>query len=135
MGETSALFVKNPMSETSARDYLANERTFLAWVRTSIALTSFGVVIAKLRFLLLGAGGGNAPGGSHAGTHSTALGLAFAGVGVLTLLFAAFHYARVRRSLERGDYRSAPFPIYIFVAIIFLLGLAAIAYLLTLSPR
>lgn len=28
-------------------DYLANERTFLAWVRTSIALISLGFVVAK----------------------------------------------------------------------------------------
>ena len=121
------------MSEANTRDYLANERTFLAWVRTSIALTSFGVVIAKLRFLLLGVGG--AGGGGHVGTHSTWLGLAFAGVGVLTLLFAAFHYEQARRAIERSDYRSAPRPIYVFTGIIFLLGLAAIVYLLTLSPH
>jgi putative membrane protein len=28
-------------------DYLANERTFLAWIRTSIALIGFGFVIVK----------------------------------------------------------------------------------------
>ncbi|TDH28055.1 DUF202 domain-containing protein [Segetibacter sp. 3557_3] len=28
-------------------DYLANERTFLAWIRTSIALMGFGFVIVK----------------------------------------------------------------------------------------
>ena len=122
------------MSDTSARDHLANERTFLAWVRTSIALISFGVVIAKLRFLFLGVGGADV-GGQHAGTHSTWLGLAFAGCGLLTLLFAAFHYEQARRAIESGDYRSAPRPIYIFTGVIFLLGLAAIAYLLTLAPR
>ena len=34
-------------------EHLANERTFLAWVRTSIALMGFGVVIARLRFTLI----------------------------------------------------------------------------------
>ena len=29
------------------RDYLAEERTFLAWIRTSIALMGFGFVVAR----------------------------------------------------------------------------------------
>ncbi len=122
------------MADSSARDHLANERTYLAWVRTGIALTSFGVVIAKLRFLLLGAGAAGA-GGVHAGTHSTWLGLAFAGCGLLTILFAIFHYEHSRAAIERGDFRSLTRPLYVFTGVIVLLGLAAIAYLLTLGPR
>ncbi len=30
-----------------ATEYLANERTFLAWIRTSIAVISLGFVVAK----------------------------------------------------------------------------------------
>ena len=30
------------------RDHLANERTYLAWLRTGMAMMGFGVVIAKL---------------------------------------------------------------------------------------
>lgn len=33
--------------EKHTTEYLANERTFLAWVRTSIAVLSLGFVIAK----------------------------------------------------------------------------------------
>ena len=39
------------MPDPNTRDQLANERTFLAWVRTSIALMGFGVLIACLRFI------------------------------------------------------------------------------------
>ena len=42
----------------NVRDHLANERTFLAWVRTAIALLGFGVLIAKLRFLEIAPHGG-----------------------------------------------------------------------------
>jgi putative membrane protein len=35
-----------------AADYLANERTFLAWVRTSIALMGFGFVIVKFALFI-----------------------------------------------------------------------------------
>jgi putative membrane protein len=34
------------------RDHLANERTLLAWVRTSVAFMAFGVALAKLGILL-----------------------------------------------------------------------------------
>ena len=37
--------VKNTGS--TARDHLANERTLLAWVRTSIAMIALGIAIAK----------------------------------------------------------------------------------------
>ena len=104
-------------------DHLANERTFLAWVRTSIALLGFGVLIAKLRFL------GVTP---TAGHHSTMLGLAFAGAGMLTLLMAAWHYARTRRMIDSGDYQSAPHLILAFAAMALGLGLASVVYLLTL---
>lgn len=108
----------------NVRDHLANERTFLAWVRTSIALLGFGVLIAKLRFLEI------AP---AVGIRSTRLGLAFACVGVLTLLLAAWHYDRTRRLIEGSEYRAATTLIYVFVIVVFGLGLASVIYLLAIS--
>jgi putative membrane protein len=35
-----------------ASEYLANERTFLAWVRTSITIISFGFIVAKFNVWL-----------------------------------------------------------------------------------
>jgi putative membrane protein len=124
------------LSDKSVSDHLANERTYLAWVRTGIALTSFGVVIAKLRFLFLGvSAASNGAEGSHTGSHSTWLGLAFAGCGLLTILFAVYHYEQTRRAIKMGNYRSLPRPLYVFTGVIVLLGLAAIAYLLSLGRQ
>jgi putative membrane protein len=36
-----------------SKDHAANERTFLAWVRTGIALMAFGFVIVKFNLFLL----------------------------------------------------------------------------------
>jgi len=36
----------------NSREHLANERTFLAWIRTSIALMGFGFVIVKFTLFL-----------------------------------------------------------------------------------
>ena len=35
-----------------ARDHLANERTFLAWVRTSVAIVVFGFAIGRFAIAL-----------------------------------------------------------------------------------
>ena len=35
------------------RDHAANERTFLAWIRTAIAVIAFGIVIEKLNLFML----------------------------------------------------------------------------------
>ncbi|HUL47800.1 MAG TPA: DUF202 domain-containing protein [Steroidobacteraceae bacterium] len=38
---------------TSYREHAANERTFLAWVRTGLAMIAFGFVIEKFNLFLL----------------------------------------------------------------------------------
>ena len=111
----------------NVRDHLANERTFLAWVRTSIALLGFGVLIAKLRFLIAGTSVG-----PHAGARSTLLGLAFAVTGLLTLVFAAWHYARTRRMIDDGDYHPSPHFVFAFGGVLIGLGLASVVYLLSI---
>jgi putative membrane protein len=37
----------------SYSDHASNERTFLAWVRTGIAVVAFGLVIKKLNLFVL----------------------------------------------------------------------------------
>ena len=58
-----------------ARDHLANERTFLAWMRTALALLGFASVIVRLRFLL--------PPELRGHAHSVWLSMAFAVLGFL----------------------------------------------------
>lgn len=120
------------MPSTKITDHLANERTFLAWVRTSIALMGFGVVIARLRFLVTELAG-RTPASTHITNRSTWLGLAFAGVGLVTLVFATYSYNRTRRAIDAGSYEPLGTSLFAISAVIFLLGLFAIAYLLTLA--
>ena len=42
----------DPMNPNLLRDRLANERTFLAWLRTAIAITAMGFVVARFELLL-----------------------------------------------------------------------------------
>ena len=93
--------------DKKATEHLANERTFLAWVRTSIAVVSLGFVVAKFglwleRLALL------APGQPHPSAHPQSLGWSLpigAGmmiVGALLPLLAAWHFHRTTRQIEAG---------------------------------
>jgi putative membrane protein len=42
-------------------DHAANERTFLAWVRTGVAVIAFGFVIEKLNWFVLTIASANSP--------------------------------------------------------------------------
>jgi uncharacterized membrane protein YidH (DUF202 family) len=40
------------MKDSIFRDHMANERTFLAWIRTSLGIMAFGFVVEKFSFFL-----------------------------------------------------------------------------------
>lgn len=77
------------LNPSRVRDHLANERTYLAWMRSAIALMGFGVVIVRLRAF-------HPPLLPHPG-NGWKLGLLFSLVGLLTVLlwFLQRWYANV----------------------------------------
>ncbi len=74
--------------ESTARDHLANERTFLAWVRTALGLVGLGVVVERLV-------AGEDPLG-------VAAGVAFIAFGGLALIYSLGRYLWVAKNLKRG---------------------------------
>jgi putative membrane protein len=80
-------------------DHAANERTFLAWVRTSIAVIALGFVIEKFNLFVLAlartAGLGNRAQLSRlAGSLGRYEGLAFIGGGIALLVLATVRFVR-----------------------------------------
>jgi len=111
-----------------ARDHLANERTFLAWVRTGIATIIFGFAIGRfsiaLREFLSLQGHGSFTSGVTAW-----FGVISIVGGVLLILAGLARYRQTRLQLDTDSFEPAGFVIDIVSYLLGLFGLALGAYL------
>jgi putative membrane protein len=104
---------KDPEHETGQVDpdkieseILANERTFLAWVRTSIAVMSLGFVIARFSLWMREVSVRLNPQiPVHRLGISAPLGECMIGAGALLTLFAAWRYHVINQAIKRGEKR------------------------------
>ncbi len=106
------------------RDHLANERTYLAWMRSAVALMGFGVLIVRLRIL-------RPPLAPQAPGAGWRLGLVFAIVGLLAVLFSVQHYFAVRDHIEEDTYEPPDRWVILSSLAILLLGFGVIYYVFT----
>jgi putative membrane protein len=114
------------------REHQANERTFLAWLRTSIALVAFGFAIARFSLFLrqLQAAVGQPAPQMHPWLNSENLGIVFVIFGIVTILLAAWRYNQVFWQIERGDYQPNRLMVWIMTAVVTGLGALSIPLLL-----
>ena len=114
------------------REHQANERTFLAWLRTSIALIGFGFAIARfgifLRQLNIAITQQEPP--VNPLSNSENLGLALVIFGILTVALAAWRYNQVFWQIEQGNYKPNRLMVWIMMAVVIILGLLSIPLLL-----
>jgi putative membrane protein len=113
------------------RDYLAEERTFLAWIRTGISLMGFGFVVA--RFGIFG-DLTNLPQQLPVGQpheFSIWLGAALIAIGAIVNLFSAQRFMRLVRELNRNHFanRSLSRQGVIVALFMAMLGIAMTIYL------
>ena len=88
-------------------DHLANERTFLAWVRTALGLVGTGFVLARMGLLVrqFVTVGGATPRPQVRGSQEfIATGVVFLAMGAAVTLGAGWLYHRARRSIDAGRY-------------------------------
>jgi putative membrane protein len=86
-------------------DHAANERTFLAWVRTAIAVMAFGFLVERFDLFLQIAGQTLArralsPTGQLAGN---VVGLILIGLGAATIILALLRFRRTARQIDSPE--------------------------------
>lgn len=114
------------------REHQANERTFLAWLRTSIALIGFGFALARfglfLRQLETAVTKEVTP--THSFISSQTLGVGLVIVGIFVIVLAVWRYNQVFWQIERGHYQPNRLIIWLTAGIVIILGLLSIPLLL-----
>jgi putative membrane protein len=95
-------------------DHAANERTFLAWVRTGIAVMAFGFVIEKFNVFLLAIAGASPLDAARrlqlerlSGPLGRYEGLILIVVGIVLVVVAATRFVRTERLLADQETHSA----------------------------
>ncbi len=89
-------------TKSGPSDYLAAERTFLAWIRTGLALMGFGFVVARFGLFLreMQITQPNLP--AHSYGFSLWFGTGLIVVGVLVNLLSVWHHVGLVHDLNRG---------------------------------
>ena len=85
------------------RVYLAAERTFLAWIRTSVSLMGFGFLIARFALFLREYGLTTGAPASTQPRVSSAIGFGMVCVGVAVCVMAAMRHRAYIQALQKGD--------------------------------
>jgi uncharacterized membrane protein YidH (DUF202 family) len=101
---------KKTTKATNRSDHMANERTFLAWVRTSIAIMAFGFVVEKFALFIRGLEYSfDKPNTSIVTPHSlgssTIFGMVLVAMGALIGILAFVRYKKVEREIFEDTYR------------------------------
>jgi putative membrane protein len=108
------------------QQHLANERTYLAWVRTSIAIIGIGFLASSLHF-------NNIRSVSQlADTIAVFVSIFSLLVGLIILMFATIHYFAVRKNINNQTFASANKLIKISTMIIFLIFILLGTYLISI---
>jgi putative membrane protein len=83
-------------------DHAANERTFLAWVRTAIAVMAFGFLIERFDLFLKFATPQLAQQqlAPHGQAFANIAGLAFIGIGVAMIVIAGARFVKTAKNID-----------------------------------
>lgn len=116
--------------ESRVREHLANERTYLAWMRTAIALLAFSMLLLRLQIF-------HPPLVTPLPSSGWEVSLILALVALVAVFLSTRHYLVVRRDIDEDTYEPADRWILLISIVVLLMG-AGIIYLVftaALDPR
>jgi putative membrane protein len=110
------------------RVHMANERTFLAWVRTSIAIMAFGFVVEKFSLFVkqMGYYLGKEAAPPQPG-YSAMIGIVLVGLGLVMGVLAFIRYKAVGKQIEDDTYQPS-----VILSVLLFLSLLSIGVFLIL---
>ena len=131
----------------NSQQHLANERTFLSWLRTAIALIGLGFIVARFGLFLreFGLVVKNANDGNNSSAASTAasifghyqsslIGISIIILGIVLIVLALRNYVTTRSSINKGLYIPSNFNVFAASISLVFLGILIIVYLFVVLP-
>ncbi len=85
-----------------SKDHLANERTFLAWIRTAVGLMAFGFLIERFTFFVAYFSKKDIP----KSPTSAYFGISLIVFAALLVIFSFLNYKKNQKDIENEKYRS-----------------------------
>ena len=117
-------------------EYLANERTFLAWIRTSVAVISLGFVLARFSVWVRELSAQRQPQVQvHRGGISLPIGVAMMILGGALTILAAWRYHVVNRNIEHGKVSADRGLVILVTVMVTLLSAGMIAFALLTAEQ
>src|SRR5438309_1718815 len=104
-GETPSPPARSSRFFTSKKvtDHLANERTFLAWIRTGLAIIGFGFIVERFGLLLreIGQKITNTPIPGH---YSSLVGIVLILLGIIVMVVALLNFLQARQAIDKEHF-------------------------------
>jgi putative membrane protein len=122
---------KMDKNKNMINEHMANERTFLSWIRTGIGIMVFGFVIVKFSSFV-----NQLPASFFQDStipkngFTIFIGIALVFTGALTILLSYFKYKQTHKLLQKGEYLYSTLLLTILTVVIFLMSIIIIAYLI-----
>lgn len=125
---------KQNLEQQKVSDHLSNERTLLAWVRTSVGIMAFGFVVVEFSLLtkeLNLALEVEIQGNQY--NYSGPIGILIVATGAMSLLFALLRYHRTRKEINTATFRNGAILLNILVILIFVISILLLVYMIKIA--
>ena len=99
-----AALERRSFTSKKVSDHLANERTFLAWIRTGLATITFGFVVERFGLLLRELGLKSVAPSLDSIHYSSAIGVALTLLGTAIMIVALINFLQIRRAIDREQF-------------------------------
>jgi uncharacterized membrane protein YidH (DUF202 family) len=126
---------KKPVRVDNRRVHMANERTFLAWIRTSIGIMAFGFVVERfalfikqMSYVLGKSNIENTFPPSHG--YSAIAGIFLVGLGTLMSVLAFIRYKKVARQINEDTYQTSSMLNILLTSTVLAIGIFLVFYLI-----
>jgi uncharacterized membrane protein YidH (DUF202 family) len=129
---------KDPLPGVDCKDHMANERTFLAWIRTSIGIMAFGFVVEKFALFIKQIGlflssRGLSESDLHIDQHlenrPSLFGVLLVGMGAVIGGLSFLIYRNTAKKIEENNYRYPLVLPCIVTVLVVMMGVSLLIYL------